>query len=230
MSPWAVTSTRAALDYILPLAGSAFFAEGAPNFVFMLLSAVIEPLFSSTSLRVPSGGGFGSAAVWLHLLWAVVPVLRGQHLLARLLCGRLCGAAGITGRPFTPAQTAIRSPSPSVLLHSLSPPSFLSYGSHLTPPPLCARLLYHTLSFTSPFCLSVCLCLASTLPLPFFWGGFATISLPPASHRNTNSSSYNSSSVKQPKEKKKHYKRNNSTIKSPQQQPVSKFSVHLGVI
>lgn len=61
-----------------------------------------------------------------------------------------------------------RSPSPSALLHQLSPPSFLSNSSDLTPPsclPDC-RLPHFILYIPA---LSVCPCLASTLPRPSFW-------------------------------------------------------------
>lgn len=62
---------------------------------------------------------------WLHLLFPAVAVWRGEHLLMRLLCSCLCGQAGITGRPFTPAQTAVCSPSPSTPVRAaLSAQSF----------------------------------------------------------------------------------------------------------
>lgn len=95
---------------------------------------------------------------------------RGQHLLARLLCGCLCGAAGITGRPFTPAQTAIRSPSLSPALSSIIPLLWFSPK----PPPL-QITVDRTVSFTSTnlaVCLSVCLCFCLCPPLfpfPSFW-------------------------------------------------------------
>ena len=133
----------------------------------------------------------------MHLLWAVVSVLRGQHLLARLLCGCLCGAARITGRPFTPAQTAIRSPSPSPALSSII---LLLWFSPNPPCPACQIVINRTLSFTSPMCQSVCLSVcapASVWPLPFLLPhfSFATISLPPTLQRNINSSC-NSATVK----------------------------------
>lgn len=117
--------------------------------------------------------------------------LRGQHLLARLLCGCLCGAAGITGRPFTPAQTAIRSPSPSPALSSIIP--LLRFSPNPPCVPDCRRphfILY--IPTTSPsVCLSVCAS-ASVWPPPFP----SFLALPPTSRGSTNSSSCNSFTVK----------------------------------
>lgn len=69
-------------------------------------------------------------------------------------------AAGITGRPFTPAQTAVCSPSPSALVHSAS--SIISSSASL----------HHGEDFYLPhfiLCtpnLSVCLCSHLSPPFP----------------------------------------------------------------
>lgn len=104
-----------------------------------------------------------------------------------------------------------RSPSPSVLPHQLSPPSFLSNSSDLTPPPRPPHFILYIPN------LSVCLSVPVWPPpshVPLF--GFASISLPPTSHRNQNTSSCNGFSGK----------KMNSTAKSPQQPPESKFAEH----
>lgn len=70
-------------------------------------------------------GVFGVRRCWEY--WMVAPVvacsccvgLAPAHAAAVWLS---VWAAGVTGRPFTPARTAIRSPSPSVLAHSASSP------------------------------------------------------------------------------------------------------------
>lgn len=106
-------------------------------------------------------------------------------------------AAGITGRPFTPAQTAVCSPSPSALVHSassiISSSASLHHGedfylphfilctpnlsvclcSHLSPPPFPSSSSFNFMLFLSP---------AISLSLSFF--------LPFSSLRNTNSSSW----------------------------------------
>lgn len=80
---------------------------------------------------------------WLHLLFPAVAVWRGEHLLTRLLCSCLCGQAGITGRPFTPAQTAVCSPSPSTPVRAaLSAQSFPFLSLSV---PCCCRLPSTTL-------------------------------------------------------------------------------------
>lgn len=116
--------------------------------------------------------------------------LRGQHLLARLLCGCLCGAAGITGRPFTPAQTAIRSPSPSPALSSIIP--LLRFSPNPPSVPDCRRP-HFILYIHRPLHLSVCAS-ASVWPPPFPFPSFWLCL--PTSHGNTNSSSCNSFTVK----------------------------------
>lgn len=184
MSPWAVTSTRPVLDYILPPTGSPFFnAKSALNFVFLLLSGVIEWLFSSTSLSGGLSGGLGFLGARLHGCtccgqWS--QCLRGQHLLARLLCGCLCGAAGITGRPFTPAQTAIRSPSPSPALSSIIP--LLRFSPNPPCVPDCRRP-HFILYIHQPLCLSVCAS-ASVWPPPFPFPSF-WLCLPPPTETQT---------------------------------------------
>ena len=79
-------------------------------------------------------------------------------------------AAGITGRPFTPAQTAVCSPSPSTLTHSaLAAPSFifLSFTSSAYPPLAYITLPSATLlSFT---CLCVWLCFWISLASLYFF-------------------------------------------------------------
>lgn len=83
-------------------------------------------------------------------------------------------AAGITGRPFTPAQTAVCSPSPSALVHSassiISSSASLHHGedfylphfilctpnlsvclcSHLSPPPVPSSSSFNFMLFLSP--------------------------------------------------------------------------------
>lgn len=105
----------------------------------------------------------------LHLLF---PVWWAQHLLTRLPVWLSVWA---TGKPFTAAQTAACSPSPSVLVRSaLSAPSFLSLSFYILCRSLCslhARVtLSHTLSFVHSICLSVFLSPHLLLPLaPFYF-------------------------------------------------------------
>lgn len=82
-------------------------------------------------------------------------------------------AAGITGRPFTPAQTAVCSPSPSTLVHSASSPLhhffFCLYILCLST--LCslyARMLSATLYPFYPQCVCLCFCLSLSSSLPSF--------------------------------------------------------------
>lgn len=105
-------------------------------------------------------------------------------------------AAGITGRPFTPAQTAICSPSPSMLVHSAS--SLLHHSifcllqfSAFPPCSRYTRLLSATLYplYPQSVCLSFCLSLTSSplLLLLFIYFLFPQhLFLPYNSHRNTN--------------------------------------------
>lgn len=89
-----------------------------------------------------------------------------------------------------------RSPSPSALLHQLSPPSFLSNTSDLTPPsclPDCRQPHFILYIPTLSVCLSVPVWPPpSHVPL----SGFASFSLPPTSNRNQNTSSCNGFSGK----------------------------------
>lgn len=62
-------------------------------------------------------------------------------------------AAGITGKPFTPAPSAVCSPSPSTLV--LSAPSFLFLCFFFTPPVVYARTAS---SFALLACLSFSVC------------------------------------------------------------------------
>lgn len=107
-----------------------------------------------------------------------------------------------------------RSPSPSVLLHQLSPPTVLT--SH--PPPRPARQIAvdHTLSFTSPICLSVFLSQSGLHPpTSLFLVLPASLCLPP--HTETKTPAAATALVG---------KKMKSTAKSPQQQPESKFAEH----
>lgn len=79
-------------------------------------------------------------------------------------------AAGITGGPFTPAQTAVCSPSPSALVRSeLSAPSFLFLSFTSSPPVAYMPGCYLPQSFVSPICLSVFLSLPPSPPFIYFF-------------------------------------------------------------
>lgn len=84
-------------------------------------------------------------------------------------------AAGITGRPFTPAQTAICSPTPSMLVHSAS--ALLHHSifcllqfSAFPPCSRYTRLLSATLYplYLQSACLSFCLSLTSSPSCSFY--------------------------------------------------------------
>lgn len=74
-------------------------------------------------------------------------------------------AAGITGRPFTHAQTAVCSPSPSTLVHSVSSLLHHFWFCLFQPLPvpscsLCVRLLSATLYPLYPRSVCLCFCLS----------------------------------------------------------------------
>lgn len=101
-------------------------------------------------------------------------------------------AAGITGRPFTPAQTAICSPSPSMLVHSAN--SLLHHSIfcllQFSAFPSCSRytrLLSATLYplYPQSVCLSFCLSLTSSCSFYFFFVCFPTISFCLTTHKET---------------------------------------------
>lgn len=78
-------------------------------------------------------------------------------------------AAGITGRPFTPAQTAVCSPSPSTLVHSeLSAPSFLFLSFTSSPPVAYMPECYLQSTILCIPNLSVCVSVSPSLSSFFF--------------------------------------------------------------
>lgn len=71
-------------------------------------------------------------------------------------------AAGITGRPFTPALTAVCSPSPSTLVHSVLS-AIISFPVFYIP------CLYPLVAFMPDCYQSICLSVFLSLPLPLIY-------------------------------------------------------------
>ncbi len=162
MSPWADVSTCSLLC-LFASSGSNFVCGIIYFFLIELLKPGLFVLFLKCGLKPP----FGSLQCRLWVFWCEKALGLGWAGVRLPSKGRLretvaapvvpCGccvvglapahtaavwlsvwAAGITGRPFTPAQTAVCSPRPSTLVQlcELSAPSFLflSFTSSAYPP------------------------------------------------------------------------------------------------
>lgn len=174
-------------------------------------------LLSLTSIRFPTGDAAGVTALGVLYVWdgrvlmpsdgrlrgvVAAPVVPRGCCVLGLAPARTAAVwlsvwtAGVTGRPFTPALTAICSPSPSMLVHSAG--SRLHHSCAILWISLCSqytRLLSATLYplYPQSLCLFFCLSVLSLphflrlLLLTFFLFVFPTsLSLPFNAHRNTN--------------------------------------------
>lgn len=143
------------------------------NCFFPPLTDSLKPglcLFSLMPIWFPSVevvGVFSVRRCWE--CWMVAPVVACSCCVVGLAPAHTAAvwlsvwAAGVTGRPFTPARTAISSPSPSVLVHFASSPlhHFCFFLTILCLSPYLPHIILYILH------MSVHLSLTTSLPTPF---------------------------------------------------------------